>query len=294
MPSKIPRLHGLAGTLDRGHLRLPDLHRLEIISVGEDWSSRFHTTPTHELLHVIHGHAEIRYSDHSVRVSPGDTFLISQNTPHRDVHKPDDDYRVLYVFFTWPGCDHLVRGIRPAQLLSAPDSAKLQLRWAVRELEREYDGNHPQAHERMRLLLLEILLSLSRHATQATPKPGNTRQQLTQQRKSSLMAGVRQHLEDHFASKLSLESIATHFRMSPFHLSRTFSREFDMSIVAMLTRIRMEKAQELLRHQKLSVKEVSNLVGIDDSNYFAKVFHRVMGCNPSEIQLQSPKVRTRS
>lgn len=212
--------------------------------------------------------------------------MIPRNTPHRDIYKSDKDYRVLYVFFTWPGCDHLIRQVHPSRFLSIADAAKLQLRWAIRELEREYEGNHPRAHERMRLLLLEILLSLLRLAT---PQFKNTRRQLTQQRVSNLMINVRQHLEDYYSSKLNLESIAKHFRMSPFHLSRSFSREFNMSIIAMLTRIRMEKAQELLRRQKLSIKEISNRVGIDDSNYFAKVFHRVVGCNPSEIRLQSRK-----
>jgi AraC-like DNA-binding protein len=44
----------------------------------------------------------------------------------------------------------------------------------------------------------------------------------------------------------------------------------------------MEQAELLLREKKLSVAEVSNLVGYSHLGYFAKVFKRQFGITPSE------------
>ena len=47
----------------------------------------------------------------------------------------------------------------------------------------------------------------------------------------------------------------------------------------------MEKAKELLADISVNVKDISQRVGYRDSNYFAKVFKRIVGVTPSEYRL---------
>ena len=84
-----------------------------------------------------------------------------------------------------------------------------------------------------------------------------------------------------------LEDLAAKLRVSPFHLSRIFSREFGVSIIEMLTAIRVEHAQELLREGRISVKEVAGRNGFADANYFAKVFRRRVGISPTAFQARA-------
>ena len=51
-----------------------------------------------------------------------------------------------------------------------------------------------------------------------------------------------------------------------------------------LTAFRIHEARRLLREKNVSVREVSMLVGYYDANYFAKVFKRLTGMNPSEYR----------
>lgn len=261
----------------------PWIRRAEVIAVGDIWGERFHTTDSHELIHVLQGHATIEDRRGSIRVGPGDTFVIPKGTPHKDVREQGPDYRVLYVFFFWPGGNEMVRGLDPFRLASIPDGAKQRLHATMKELEDEYLGDAPGATARMQMLLLETLLSLWRHAQrarQARPAPG-ARQRAAQARRSQSMSDVRAYMEAHYAEEIGLEALAERFSLSPFNLSRSFSQEFGRSLVEMLTTIRMERAQDFFA-QGLSVKEAAARVGYANGNYFAKVFRRVTGRSPSE------------
>ena len=46
----------------------------------------------------------------------------------------------------------------------------------------------------------------------------------------------------------------------------------------------MEEAGKLLDESTVNVKEIGKAVGYADSNYFAKVFKRIAGMNPSEYR----------
>src|ERR1043166_2231509 len=99
---------------------LPSLMELQTISVGDIWGQRFHTTATNELLHVLEGNAEIQFRKRSFRVGPEDTFIIPHNTLHRDIRLQGGTYRVLYIFFQWPGADTVIRKMQPDVLIQAP------------------------------------------------------------------------------------------------------------------------------------------------------------------------------
>lgn len=71
--------------------------------------------------------------------------------------------------------------------------------------------------------------------------------------------------------------------MDASYLSRTFSQKYGETIIAFLTRIRMEKAAELMKDQDKKLETISFLVGYDDYNYFSRVFRKKMGCSRGSI-----------
>lgn len=270
--------------LARGLSSLPELLRLETISMGSIWGERFHSTPAHELVHVLQGGAQIQLRRRSFPAGSGDTFLIPQGTYHRDIHPEEDPYRVILVLFRWPAGDAVVRGMDPRALVNAPAAAKSHLHFLVKEMESEYLGEAVDVPERMRVILLEIVLALVRYSRRSARRLPEARRLVARERRRRLAAEVREHLLSHYDRNVSLEALAAEHRVSPFHLSRSFSQEFGVSMTDMLAMIRMEQAKELLRREDFSVKEVAARVGYSNGNYFAKVFRRAGGLSPSEYR----------
>lgn len=97
---------------------------------------------------------------------------------------------------------------------------------------------------------------------------------------------IRIYIEKHYREDVSLQDMAAEMNYSDAYFCKLFKQCFDKSFVAYLTDFRVNKAKELLEDILINIKDVSAEVGYHDSNYFAKVFKRVVGVTPSEYRIQ--------
>lgn len=95
-------------------------------------------------------------------------------------------------------------------------------------------------------------------------------------------------LRANLAQRPNLEELGRQVGCSPFHLSRTFSADMQMSIPQFLRKLRMERAAELLRSGKYNVTEAAMEVGYSSLSHFSLAFCQTMGCCPGLYPLQTP------
>lgn len=79
-------------------------------------------------------------------------------------------------------------------------------------------------------------------------------------------------------------TIAQYLGISEGHLSHTFKKETDYSILNYLTRYRIHKSMELLKDCRVKIYEVAEQVGYRDIAYFSATFKKLVGVSPSEYQ----------
>jgi AraC-like DNA-binding protein len=91
------------------------------------------------------------------------------------------------------------------------------------------------------------------------------------------MAYMMQHLDQ----TLSVSALSTLAGFSPSYFFHVFKIGTGFTPTDFHIRVRMHRACVMLRETKLSVKEVSNLLGYDDQFYFSRLFRRVIGIPPS-------------
>ena len=99
-----------------------------------------------------------------------------------------------------------------------------------------------------------------------------------------LMEQIHRHIEKNYPENITLTELAEQYHVDASHLSRTFSRTYGETVIAFLTRIRMEKAAELMKETDKTLEAISFLVGYDDYHYFSRVFRKKMGISPSEYR----------
>ncbi|MCL6590917.1 MAG: response regulator [Firmicutes bacterium] len=92
------------------------------------------------------------------------------------------------------------------------------------------------------------------------------------------------YLEENYAHNITLEALSGHVGLSKNHLCTLFRSETGENFVDYLHRIRIGRAQELLRNTDLRVSEVGLRVGYQDAKYFTKVFQKYLNCTPSEYR----------
>ena len=88
-------------------------------------------------------------------------------------------------------------------------------------------------------------------------------------------------MQDHIADPLSLDQIALLSDISPRQLQRHFLADLNSSVIGHYTKLRLAKADELLRQSRMSVTEITEAVGFSNQSNFARAFRGAFGVTPS-------------
>lgn len=103
--------------------------------------------------------------------------------------------------------------------------------------------------------------------------------------KSKYVLQAMGYIGEHYGDpNITVAEIAQSIGISEGHLSHTFKKETDYTLLNYLTRYRIHKAMELLRDCRVKVYEVAQQVGYKDITYFSATFKKVVGISPSEYQ----------
>ena len=103
-------------------------------------------------------------------------------------------------------------------------------------------------------------------------------------KKSKLISDVLQYLDEHYKEDISLQQLADRFFVNASYLSRLFKEEVGHIFTKHVMRLRVEKAQHLLKTTHLKIYEVSEAVGYSDVKYFNKIFKDFTGLTPAEYR----------
>lgn len=95
---------------------------------------------------------------------------------------------------------------------------------------------------------------------------------------------ITDFLGKHYFEDLSLVDVATRFHLDPSYFSKLFKTVTNENFIEYLTRLRMDKACELLVSSERKVNEISELIGYENQRYFSQVFKKFTGQTPSEYR----------
>ena len=108
-----------------------------------------------------------------------------------------------------------------------------------------------------------------------------TQRPATIRHRTSLFEDAVAIVEREFASELSLDDIARRVASSRRQLQRAYAEIGDTTFRDHLTRVRMQRAADMLRSRTMTVREVAHRVGYRQPAQFAKAFRRYQGTAPS-------------
>jgi AraC-like DNA-binding protein len=93
---------------------------------------------------------------------------------------------------------------------------------------------------------------------------------------------LKEIIQDHIDTSLSLKEISKGLEISPSYLSREFSKYFeDLSFGEYIRKQRIQKAIELMKNLSYSLTEIAYLTGFSDQSHFTRIFKKHTGQNPS-------------
>ena len=201
----------------------------------------------------VSGNGTFEIGNKKVVSRPGEVLFLPANTPYRV------DYSVgesIVVHFTHCNYKEL-ENIRC-------DNAAIEL-YFQRLLE---IWNERRSVNGAKAVIYEILEALESH------------QKLVME--NTVFSDCVRYMETGFQDPtLDVQAICDRFFISASGLQRTFRTCFGISPKQYLTRLRMNRALELLAQGRLSVKEIAVSCGFTDEKYFSRAFKKKYGYPPS-------------
>lgn len=100
---------------------------------------------------------------------------------------------------------------------------------------------------------------------------------------------IIEYVEANYRSRILLKDIAGQIHLCESECCRLFKRYMSQTISAFVQEYRIERSLEELADGREPVSRVAENAGFPDSNYYARVFRRKMGCSPQQYR---KKLRT--
>ena len=109
---------------------------------------------------------------------------------------------------------------------------------------------------------------------------------------TDLLKRVMDFIEAHAAEDLHVERVARDVCLSPSRLMHWMRSEYNLSLAACITKVRIEKAKHLLRSTGAPIGRIAQEVGYRDQGYFTRVFKKCLGETPKAYRGSAGLLRT--
>ncbi|MFE5323962.1 response regulator [Paenibacillus sp. NPDC056579] len=161
------------------------------------------------------------------------------------------------------------------ELILMSNRLLLELNIHDRELEKKETELWSRIHKQetirdVRLLLEQHLLDVCKRIQEK--RSGKAR---------NVIERIRAVMEQRYAENLTVTDVAASVYLSSTYVSLLFKQETGETVYEYLTKVRIEKAKEMLADPQYKFYEVCEAVGYSDPSHFSKIFKKYTGLTPS-------------
>jgi len=270
-------------------IKLPLLQQIGLLY--QDSASRvgWHAHEGFEVLLVLKGATTYEFkSGQTVVLHGGEFLVVPPQIVHRGEHEVRSPCRICGLAltpklerswkntaFTSANLVHISKSLNQSSMVVHPLNGPL--RQIVQNLMGEADafwGQQDDAvtHASLRTLVCGALLEVVRQIHMPTHEP------------DYIATAAMAHLNDHYLESVSIEELSRFLGYSRTRTYELFKSQTGLTPKDYLQRLRVQKAEELLRQTQRSVTDIAHSVGFNSSQYFSTVFRRYTGQNPAAFR----------
>jgi AraC family transcriptional regulator len=275
-------------------------HETNSLFYAENFIRYFKYHTPFSIKYCIEGEMPYLVGNEKISVRPGSFFIANHGTELECLPVPAGT-KSLIIFFTEDFLTKVADAYLPAErsLLDTPANNPFRLEFfehtyrnysplstQIQTLARQMiacSSHRPDDFQELFFNLAHNLFSFN-GLTHAQINSLHAGQAATRKELYRRLLSAREFMLDQWREPLTLEAIARHACMSPYHFHRSFRQAFNEAPMRWFRLLKMEKAQELLSKGKLTVSEAALHCGFSDVFSFSKAFKRAYNTPPSTWQ----------
>ena len=117
-------------------------------------------------------------------------------------------------------------------------------------------------------LLISLVRDTQGQTGQYSPAAGN-------------MQAVMQYIEENYRTRITLNNLCFLFCMNKTTLCRSFKAAYGTTILEHINALRIREAKHCLQEGKLTITQISDLLGFSSVHYFCRLFKQHTGLSPT-------------
>ncbi len=214
----------------------------------------------HSFLHVVKGKCIYRIGKDTLSVETGETAYLPKGASYS--YEFEDECFCRQVEFDIVGSFSALAHPYKLEYSDNPETL-------IKEIIRLY-GRHDRASGFLALSRLYSLCALIPEGEK------------TAQRESRINPAV-DYINEHFAEKLCVKTLANLCFMSEAQLRRHFKTELNTTPIEYKNRLRIEKAKSILLYDIADIGETAQKLGFDNVYAFSAMFKKYVGRSPTDF-----------
>ena len=232
-----------------------------------------------EIFYFESGHGVFQCGDQRIPLKAHDLIVANARSIHMQY---SDDLKDPLIYYNF-AVDRLQIAGNAANAISGHDFEHFSFETAdnpfyqtVQAILAEYTGKQYSYYSKINALFTDFLIETIRlfrkkETVEHPERTGNTQNLLR----------VKQYIDEHYAENLNLDLLTRHSFLQKSYFLHSFKKQFGISPMKYLNRVRMEHAKLLLLRSDSSITEIAREVGFNNPTYFSEMFLKTVGMSPS-------------
>jgi AraC-like DNA-binding protein len=232
--------------------------------------------PYYHWLQTYKGQGFFNFAGQEFTLSPGKAVLLTPYTPHfyYSDHSTGVEWSTFYITFSGGAIDSILHSLDMNYSAIYEETEKVSFIEIVQEIIGKIESEDQHLEFESSAELYRFLMMLKKYG-----KIGN---KLSILQSYETIRPIVEWLEIMYPENIGLLEISEKAQMSSQHLNTLFHDTFGISPYSFLVQLRIREAKRvLITNPKLTLKEVSKLVGFNGVSHFVSTFKRREGITPS-------------
>lgn len=243
-----------------------------------------------KIIYIVDGRGEKIINDERYPIQPGSIFMIhpldvttfniqsSGLDLYNILFMPDlikdalqelqDDYR-FFTIMNW----RINSNERPSERLYVAES-DMEIKRIVKTMEREFKKMPQNYRQRLKLLLVELLIILARKANKVARENHG----------DSIVSYINHMIDSYYKENLTLEALGHNIGIDKSQLCRIYKQSTNQTIMDNLRIKRLEIAANDIKNTDRNISEICFSVGFNDLSYFYRAFGNHFKLTPGECR----------
>jgi AraC-like DNA-binding protein/mannose-6-phosphate isomerase-like protein (cupin superfamily) len=134
----------------------------------------------------------------------------------------------------------------------------------------------------IKLNLMRILWEIARSLSQSPKAEYSVSQKYSLDDRRSFT--ISEYIENTPPDQLFVSSIAKYMNLSEKQVQRIVKRQFGVTVKRLISDVKLKKAKELLKDPSYSIRQISNILGFANEQYFNRFFKQNEGMPPGKYR----------